>query len=210
MRRSSLVLLLLSAALAQAAPGFAFEACSSGASCRRKEPLAKVVADTSDSKQVFAVPLETLMSMHGQATVIDSTVYVKGAKVRADTTTRDGQSYYVMNLDSGVTQVVNPSQKQVTEIRPEDMRAAETKMASYRANRGNLSPRLKGTNPKDVLTREGLPMRVQTLNDRQYMIEDLVEIEAKPVSEDMFVVRADYSKSSPQEQMEKAGKPKRP
>jgi len=287
MRRVALGLIILSAALAPAGPVSAFEGVLKWRIVQvGKEPLKSVVSDASDSKQVFALSMDKLMSMHGQATVIDSTVYVKGPKVRTDTTARDGKSYFIMNLDSGVTEVVNPEKKQVTQVTPDDMREMAEKLASYRAvfkrqvenaaggdkpklseimkmddeplpnfelvaldeektiygrdtqayevrggkdavvgwvaksdsdvlafyrkleeNRGKLSPHLKGTNPKSVLTREGLPMRVQTLNDRQYMVEDLVEIESKPVSDEMFVVPKEFAKTSPHDQAAESSPP---
>jgi hypothetical protein len=75
------------------------------------------------------------------------------------------------------------------------------------SNRAKLNPRAAGSSPKDALTRQGLPVRVQTLSDRGYTVEDLVEVEEKPVADDLFVVPASYEKSSARSVMEKAGQP---
>ena len=249
-----------------------------------KAALAKVAGDASDADKVFAVPLETIMSMHGDAVVTDATVYIKGGKVRADTTARDGQNYYLTDLDSGTTLVVMPKEKKVMEVGHKDVELMEQRASSMRAllqrqmeamspekrknaaailgsdeasaavdlvelgktqtingmqtnafavrggkdtivgwvspghaevlevfkkmerSRAQLGSR-SGPQPKSVLAQKGLPVRVQTLDDHQYILDDLVLIEEKPISDDLFAVPANFAKTTAREAMEQAGQP---
>lgn len=91
------------------------------------EGLAKVAKDPTDADEVFAVPLEKLMSLHGDATVTDATIYVKGSKIRAESTSRDGGGYVITDLESGQTQVVSGSDKKVVEVSTRDLELMETR-----------------------------------------------------------------------------------
>lgn len=287
MRRLCLGVLVLSAVVVQAATAPAFEGTLKWRLVQvGKEPLAKIAGEGASADKVFAVPIDTLMSPQSGAVVSEAVVHVKGSMVRADSASRDGQGYFVMDLDEGVTQVVMPGEKKVMVVDKEDVHAMEQRMKSYRAmfmkqlenappeqrsqleaaikaqdappptfdivplgktetisgmetsayevkggavptvgwltkekadvldlfrklesNRAKLNPRAAGSSPKDALTREGLPVRVQTLTDRGYMVEDLIAVEEKPISADLFVVPASYQKSSARAVMEKAGTP---
>ena len=109
-----------------------------------KDALKRVVGESPEADKVFAIPMEKLMSMHGDAKVTDATVYVKGSKVRAETTAAGGQGYFVMDIDTGVTQVVVPSEKKVLEITKQDVQLMEKRSE---AAKGVFKMQRKGTRP---------------------------------------------------------------
>jgi hypothetical protein len=240
-----------------------------------KAGVAKVATDPSDADAVFEVPMEKLMSLHGEATVTDATVYLKGSKMRTESTTREEGSYLITDLDTGKTQVVSVRDKKITEVTPEDMkqlgaRAQGAKRLYEKRIPKDLSPEARkklqgvlgddgtpkpppdvkaidesatingfkteayevragkttwrgwltqdrpeiqealqeierrrssfgqgaGNTPRAELGRTGLPVRVQTLSERDYVVEDLVLIDAKPLPEEIFTVPADFKRAS--------------
>ena len=284
MRRLGLGVLLLgvSAWVLPATSASAFEGTLKWRLVRvDKAAIGKVSGDASDAKKVFAVPMATLMSMHGEAQVTEATVFVKGSKVRTDTTARDGQSYFITDLDTGVTLVVTPAEKKVMEIGEEDVRAMEGHAAATKKllesrkkgspgrgaaadpeadaiqavplgrtetisgmptsayelqgsdvailgwvtaehpdvlalfkrlerNRAKMGSHTDAMKPKEALAQQGLPVRVQTLDQRQYLVEDLVQVDEKPVSDDLFLVPADFARTSARQLMQRAGQLKKP
>jgi hypothetical protein len=54
---------------------------------------------------------------------------------------------------------------------------------------------------RNALSEYGIPVRVQTLDGRGYQVEELVEIQKKPLPADTFAVPAGFEKVSPHERM---------
>lgn len=98
------------------------------------EPLGKVAGDATDAAKVFAVPLDTLMKMHGEAKVTEATLYVKGSKVRSES--NRAPSYILMDLDAGTTEVVLTEQKKILEVTAEDVDALEARGEALRRMAG--------------------------------------------------------------------------
>jgi hypothetical protein len=58
---------------------------------------------------------------------------------------------------------------------------------------------------RTALGEKGFPVRVQTIDPGYYRIEEVVSIEKKPVSADLFVVPQDYAKTTGRDAMKGAG-----
>jgi len=99
--------------------------------------LAKVAGDAGDPAKVFAVPLDVLMQMHGEAKVTEATLYVKGSKMRSEVA--GAPSYILMDMEAGTTEVVQGAKKQVVEISRQDVAALEARGRAIRRGRRTKS-----------------------------------------------------------------------
>lgn len=276
-----------------AAPAAAFEGVLKWRLVRVEKPaLAKVAGADASADTIFEIPYDALMSLHGEAVVSDITVYAKGSKVRADGTGRNQGTYTITDLDSGLTQIVAPDKKRITEFSEQDAKTLQRRanaMKAFFAESGNPKKgedardtvaritkgeadeepparvevvslgrdqtisgmptkayEVKGgktsvlgwvtsehpevlelllridktrarqagaaaeSRPKTVLSKEGLPVRVQTLDARAYTVEDLVAIEPKAVDDALFQVPAGFNKATAAEIANEAGSLKPP
>lgn len=90
----------------------------------------------SDPQNVFAIPVDTLLALKGTAgssvEVTEPTIYIKGAKLRAENLGRKRDEYLIMDLDSGTSWMVTPKDKQYVEWTKADTQAMANKMDEMR------------------------------------------------------------------------------
>jgi hypothetical protein len=94
--------------------------------------LAKIAGDPLDADAAFAVPLDILSKMHGEAVVTEVTVHVKGSHMRSESTAGGGRTYSLVDLESGETIVVTPAEKKALVVTEEDVRTLESRAKSMR------------------------------------------------------------------------------
>jgi len=86
-----------------------------------------VVEPGVDPGKVFAIPPERLLSLKGSAgsgvEVSETSMYIKGSKVRADVSGHDHGGYVVMDLDQDISWMVMPGQKKYLEWTKADLQA---------------------------------------------------------------------------------------
>jgi len=87
---------------------------------------------TTDAAKLFAIPMDKLLALKGQANsslqVLEPTIAIKGAKVRADGVGREHDQYVLMDLDKKTTWLVMPKDKKYFEWSAADVQALNTKM----------------------------------------------------------------------------------
>ncbi len=237
--------------------------------------LAKIAGDPLDAEAAFAVPLDILSKMHGEAVVTEVTVHVKGSRIRSESTAGGGRTYSLVDLERGETIVVTPAEKKALVVSKEDVQTLESRAKTMRGivrqkigeappeERGKLEAALgwladdsaaagaleplgrsetvngmeakayrlragsqtsegwvtaarpdvqeglrqiehrkqqvirRADGPmqaKEVLSREGLVVRVKTLGRDRYTWEDLIEVDTKPLDDALFEVPPDFTK----------------
>ncbi len=84
----------------------------------------------------------------------------------------------------------------VTRDQPELLRTFK----ALRDNEEKMMPSVAG-GARAALAEHGLPVRVQTLDQRQYRIEEIVEVQRQPVAAELFAVPDGFEKTTPQHMM---------
>lgn len=258
-----------------------------------RDALARVAGDPVDAEAAFAVPIDLLTSLHGEAQMTEATTYIKGSRLRAESTAAAGGVFTLVDLESGEILVVNPAEKKALEIGQEDVRSLEARAASargvmrqrmnaapaeqrgqmerllgrvaeddsgatstelrplrrsetisglkaqgYRFEFGNrsvegwvtqdradvreavqslerLQRRLLGRKdlerkPATVLGEKGLVLRLKTLDRQRFTWEELVEIESRPLGDELFSVPEGFVRTSSEVMVRRAGEPPAP
>ena len=90
--------------------------------------ITKIVGgDEKNADRILGMPAEKLLAEKDGVETKPSTVSIRGAKARVDAA--DGV-FIVLDADSGLLQVVNPTKRQVIEVTKADMQSAAAQLAS--------------------------------------------------------------------------------
>ena len=242
---------------------------------------------STDAEKVYAIPIDKLLAVPG-VKPRETSIQVKGSKVRANTGGHDPDGYVIMDLDQGTTWMVMPGQKKYVEWTKTDMKTLTDKMAAMQKQMqermagmppeqrkqmetmmknlpgapGSTPPtpqvralgktqtingmhssadevrvgdetavgwvtqdqkELQGTFKRlregeekmmshssgkglqSALADNGLPVRVQKVDQGDYRVEELVDVQRTPMSADLFSVPAGFEKTTPQQLTGNAG-----
>ena len=240
---------------------------------------------STDAEKVYAIPIDKLLAVPG-VKPRETSIQVKGSKVRANTGGRDPDGYVIMDVDQGTSWMVMPGQKKYIEWTKADMKALTEKMAGMQKQmqermagmppeqRKQMEAMMKslpsapGSTPpkpqvralgktqtingmptsayevrigdesavgwvtrdqKDLqrtfknlregeekmmshspgkgiqaaLADNGLPVRVQKVDQNEYRIEELVDVQRTPMGADLFAVPVGFEKTTPQQMTSK-------
>jgi hypothetical protein len=92
------------------------------------DQLKSLTGGSTDAEKVYAIPMDKLLAAPG-VTPRDTSIQVKGSRVRANTGGHDPDSYVIMDIGQGTSWIVMPSQKKYIEWTKADMKALTDKMA---------------------------------------------------------------------------------
>jgi hypothetical protein len=99
---------------------------------------------STDTEKVYAIPMDKLLAVPGVKPQ-ESSIQVKGSRIRANTGAHDAGSYIIMDLDQGTMWMVLPEQKKYVEWTKADMKALTDKMAEMQKQ---MQERMAGMPPE--------------------------------------------------------------
>lgn len=241
--------------------------------------------------KIYAIPMDKLLAVPG-VKPRETSIQVKGSKVRANTGGHDPDGYVIMDVDQGTSWMVMPAQKKYVEWTKADMKALTDKMAemqkqmkermasmppeqrkqmeammkkmpgvvggeapkpqvralgqtqtingmqtkgyevrigdetavgwvtqdqkdlqhtfkNLREGEEKMMSRNRGQDMQSALADSGLPVRVQKVDQGDYHVEELVDVQRTPMAAELFAVPAGFEKTTPQQMMshDHGGKP---
>jgi len=99
---------------------------------------------SADADKLYAIPIDKVMAVPG-VKPRETTIQVKGSKVRADTGGREPDGYVIMDIDQGTSWMVMPAQKKYVEWTKADLKALADKMGEMQKQ---MQERMAGMPPE--------------------------------------------------------------
>ena len=93
------------------------------------DQLKGLTGGSTDADKIYAIPMDKVMAAPG-VKPRETTIQVKGSKVRADTGGREPGGYVIMDVDQGTSWMIMPAQKKYIEWTKSDLKALTDKMAT--------------------------------------------------------------------------------